>query len=48
MTPNQEQEKADLKIPGDSPPPPPKKKKKRKRKAKLVECTSQKQHQIKI
>ena len=36
MTPNQEQERADLKIPGDPPPPPPplpqKKKKKKKEK----------------
>ena len=52
MTPNQEQERADLKIPGDPPPHPPppqkKKKKKKKRKTKLVECTSQNQHKIKI
>ena len=32
MTPNQEQERADLKIPGYPPPPPQKKKKKKKEK----------------
>ena len=41
MTPNQEQERADLKkIPGDPPLP-------EKRKTKLVQCISRNQHQIK-
>ena len=34
MTPNQEQERADLKIPGDPPPPPPPPPKKKKKKEK--------------
>ena len=40
MAPNQERERADLKIPGDPPP--------EKRKTKLVQCISRNQHQIKI
>ena len=40
MAPNQEQERADLKIPGDPP--------KKKRKTELVQCISRNQHQIKI